>query len=79
MKITKDIKIVSAGGITDLFDNHIKSIFNITDEEYDFIAENALEEEWDILFNDKPSFSQRREMIKIRSKYLKLYEEQTTT
>jgi hypothetical protein len=36
-----EIKIKSSGGLPDLFDNSIKQLFNITDEEYDFICENA--------------------------------------
>ena len=40
--------IKSCGGIQDLFDDMIKALYNITDDEYDYIAENASTEELDI-------------------------------
>lgn len=75
MKITKDINVHNGKtkniGIFDLFDDVMKGAFNLNDEEYDYICEHATDEEIGILIIEKPIFSQRRQMIAIRNKYLK--------
>lgn len=75
VKITKDIKLKHSGGMFDLFDNHIKSTYNLTDDEYDFMADNMTEEEIDLFIISEPTFTQKREQINIRAKYLKQYNE----
>lgn len=75
MKITKDINIHNGKrkniSITDLFDDAMKSAFNLSDEEYDLLREKMTDGEIGIMINSNPTFSDRREMIKIRNKYLK--------
>ena len=80
MKNTRpDIKFKGQGGITDVFDDFIKGAFNITDEEYDFICENASEKELDELLGGLGSsetlatFSEKKKSLEVRNKYLDLY------
>lgn len=64
-------------GITDLMDDMMISSFNITDDEFDFICENAEESELNaIVLPDGASFSERRKAIEIRNKYLTLFNNQ---
>jgi hypothetical protein len=68
--------IVSGGGIQDMFDNVIKVLFNITDDEYDFIAETANDDELNIFLAalgdmDKgSSFTERRQALNLRNEML---------
>lgn len=68
--------LVAERGLHDLFDNLIKSLYNITDEEYDFIAEHSTDEEIDVfvsaLGNDeRPStFSERRKALELKNRML---------
>ena len=65
--------IFSYSEITDVFDNFFKSSFRITDDEYDYICEHATYEELEALIpkiNYKPSFSEKRNIIKILNKYI---------
>jgi hypothetical protein len=68
--------IVSGGGLQDMFDNVIKVLFNITDDEYDFIAETANDEELDVFLTalgnleKGSSFSERRKALELRNKML---------
>jgi hypothetical protein len=68
--------IVSGGGIHDMFDNVIKVLFNITDDEYDFIAETANDEELNVFLAalgdmDKgSSFTERRKALELRNEIL---------
>ena len=80
MKNTRpEIKFKGQGGITDVFDDFIKGAFNITDEEYDFICENASEKELDELlgglgFSETlATFSEKKKSLEVRNKYLDLY------
>lgn len=59
----------------DIFDNHVKSAYNLTDQEYDYICENATDEELDVLVTSTPTFAIRRKMIEIRNKYLSKLDE----
>jgi hypothetical protein len=79
MKILRpevDACILSGGGLQDMFDNVIKVLFNITDDEYDFIAETANDAELTIFLSalgtlDKGStFAQRRHAIILRNEML---------
>lgn len=76
-KVRKEIKFKDQGGITDLFDNALKASFNITDEEYDFICENATDEEiGKFVLNDNPTFTERRQSLEVRNKYLEQFNQQ---
>lgn len=74
MKITKNINVHNGKtggiGIFDLFDDVMKGAFNLNDAEYDYICNNATDEELSILTISKPTFSEKRQMITIRNKYL---------
>lgn len=70
----EDLGIKSSGGIFDLFDNEVKGVFRITDEEYDFIAEHIKDEEKDIIFKDNLTFSEKRQCLIIVDKYLKEFQ-----
>jgi hypothetical protein len=71
--------IVSGGGIHDMFDNVIKVLFNITDDEYDFIAENAKDDELDVFLaalgnmEKGSSFAERRKALELRNEKLTLF------
>jgi hypothetical protein len=80
VKVLKDGVILKpSGGMTDVFDNVVKQLFNITDDEYDFIAGESTDEELDIIMDalggSKAPFSLRRQALEIRNKYLKLKNE----
>jgi hypothetical protein len=68
--------IVSGGGIHDMFDNVIKVLFNITDDEYDFIAETANDEELNVFLaalgdmEKGSSFTERRKALELRNEIL---------
>jgi len=80
--LREEIEFKGSGGITDLFDDMIKGMFNITDDEYDFIASEATSEELDVLLGglgtlDTPStFTERRKSLEVRNKYLVLFKNQ---
>ena len=76
--LNPEIKFAGSGGIFDLMDNVVKAGFNITDDQFDFICEEATDEELDalteVLFdNSMATFSQRRKSIEIRNKYVNLF------
>lgn len=62
--------ILNHGTILDAFDNVIKNVYRISDDEYDNIAENATEEELGILLKENPTFAQKRQMIALLNKYV---------
>jgi hypothetical protein len=77
MKILRpEVKIKGSGGLTDVFDDTIKGLFNITDDEYDFICENATDEELDTFLsgigglNNEPTFTEKKKALEMRNKYL---------
>ena len=80
-KLREEIQFKSEGGINDLMDNQVKSAYNITDEEYDYIVEVMSDEELSIfvdgcgLGDSDVSFSTIRQALEIRNKYLKEYNE----
>ena len=69
----KDLGILYSGGITDMFDNFIKSHFRINDEEYDYISENITEEECKIFLNENLTFTEKRNCLFMVEKYLKIF------
>jgi hypothetical protein len=79
MKILKpEIQLKNKGGLTDLIDNVMKSAYNITDEEYDYICENATDEELDYFTTgvEGSDFSSRKKALEIRNKYIQQLWEQ---
>jgi hypothetical protein len=79
MKILRpevDACIHSSEGIHDMFDNVIKVLFNITDAEYDFIAENSSDDQIGVFLNalgtlEKGStFTERKKALELRNSML---------
>jgi hypothetical protein len=79
MKILRpevDACVLSGGGLQDMFDNVIKVLFNITDDEYDFIAESATDSELNIFLGALgnlelgSTFTQRRHALVLRNEML---------
>jgi hypothetical protein len=55
--------IKTSGGITDLIDNTIKSVWRINDQEYDSILEKMTDEEMDLFLTENPTFEEKKKMI----------------
>lgn len=62
--------ILDSSNIRDAFDNHIKLAYRITDAEYDHIAERMTDDEVTLFVQERPTFSQKRQMIILLRKYL---------
>lgn len=69
----KDINVKNSGGLFDLVDNVIKLGHRINDEEYEYMAEKMSEDEISLFTNDKPSFSEMRQMLVMVDRYLGEY------
>jgi len=73
-----DIGYMTDGGMLDLFDNTVKVAFRLNDDEYDFIAEHATDEDIDVLMVGIPegglTFADKRKLITVLNKYLTEYE-----
>ena len=69
-KNRKDILIAVRGGLSDIMDNVMKEVWRINDYEYDYICDNATDEELSIITNDKPTFTEARQAITIVDKYV---------
>ena len=79
MKILRpevESSLVDGGSLYDMFDNVIKVLFNITDKEYDFIAEHSSPEELDVFVSalgtdlKQSTFGERRKALELRNKML---------
>lgn len=57
--------IVSSGGLFDLFDNTLKQLLRVTDDEFDHLIEYMPEGIWDSFLDSKAviSFSDKRKII----------------
>jgi len=62
-RTNKECGIKSSGGLTDAFDNMIKSVWRISDQEYDQILEKMTDEEMDLFLTEKPSFSEKKRLL----------------
>lgn len=72
----RDIEFMDHGSIPDLLDNHMKAVLRINDDEYDFICEKASDDEIEILcVQENITFQEKRKIIIVLTKYLKLYNE----
>jgi hypothetical protein len=80
-KIREDVEFKNEGGFFDLFDNHIKGSYNITDDEYDYLCTNMTDVEISDFLNAvgmgndnmRVTFSLIRRGLEIRNKYLEQY------
>ncbi len=83
-KLREGVIIQGSGGVFDVFDDMIKGMFNITDDEYDFIAETATDEDLETLLDGlgqrdrAPSFAEKKRSLETRNKYLNLYKQRET-
>ena len=57
----------------DLFDNAIKEAYRITDDEYDYLAENLTDGEMSYFVSEKLSFGEKKECLRIVQKHLSNY------
>ncbi len=71
-RTNSDCNIRNTGGITDLFDNTIKSIWRINDTEYDFILDKMTDTEMELFISEKPTFTQKRQMLRLVERLLDL-------
>lgn len=62
-KLRTDIVFKGCGGLTDAFDDAIKSVWYINDEEYDYICENATDEELDLFLGGNGKFSDMKKAL----------------
>jgi hypothetical protein len=69
--LNKDMGIKSKGGMFDMFDNHIKVVYRINDEEFDYLCEVMSDDETDIFVNERPTFSDKRKMIELLNKHIR--------
>lgn len=69
----EDLKIKSSGGMLDLFDNTIKEVYRITDDEYDYLAENLTDGEMSYFVAEKLSFSEKKKCLIIIQNHLLNY------
>lgn len=58
-----DIEYVEKGGITDFFDNGMKNLWFINDEEYDYLLSVLNDEELDLIITDLTTFQLKRKCI----------------
>lgn len=68
-----DIIYKGCGGLTDAFDDVIKSGLRINDEEYDWIAENATDEELGNIILEAHSYEQKRTFLITLEKLLEKF------
>ena len=80
MKVLKDgVVLKSSGGLDVVFDNVVKQLFNITDDEYNFICENATDEDLNTFLTalggleTDPTFTEKRRGLEVRNKYLEKF------
>ncbi len=71
-RTNSECNIRNSGGITDLFDNTIKSIWRINDTEYDFILDKMTDTEMELFISEKPTFTQKRQMLRLVERLLDL-------
>ena len=69
----EELKIKSSGSMLDLIDNVIKEVYRITDDEYDYLAENLSDVEMSYFVAEKLSFSEKKECLRIVQNHLSKY------
>ena len=57
----------------DLFDNAIKEVYRITDNEFDYLAENLTDGEISYFVAGKLSFGEKKECLRIVQNHLSNY------
>jgi len=70
----KDLGIKNKGGLFDLFDNAIKEIYRITDDEYDYLADSFSDEEIGLFIKEDQSFSEAKKCLSmVETRLLEYY------
>jgi hypothetical protein len=69
--LESDIGYKSSGGMFDLFDNSIKSIYRINDDEFDHLCGVMTDEETQLFVTENPTFAEKRMMIELLNKHIK--------
>ena len=69
----EDLGIKNKGGMLDLFDNAIKEIYRITDDEYDYISENLTDGEITLFISEKLTFGEKKQCLSFVEKHLANY------
>jgi len=78
-KIREEVEIKGSGRLTDLVDDMIKQAYNITDDEYDYIAGETSDEDLQVFldglgdFKTPPTFTEKRRALEVRNKYIKMF------
>lgn len=76
-RTAEELGIKMSGGITDLFDNQLKGAYRLNDEEFDYMLEKMSDDEMGTFIREEPlTFAQKRGILSILRKYLKLYEDE---
>lgn len=68
-----ELKIKSSGGLSDLFDNVMKEAYRITDDEYDYLADNLTDDEVGYFINENLTFGDKKECLRIVERHLSNY------
>ena len=71
-RTNSDCEIKTSGWITDLIDNTFKSMWYITDQEYDMILNKMTDDEMSLFLTENPTFTEKRKMIILVEKLLDL-------
>ncbi len=69
----EDLGIKNKGGMLDLFDNAIKEIYRITDDEYDYLCENLTDGEMSLFVAEKLTFGEKKQCLSIVENHLANY------
>lgn len=62
-KNSPELNLLDKGGMLDLFDNAMKEVFCITDNEYDILAENMSSHELDLLLMETLTYKEAKELL----------------
>jgi hypothetical protein len=68
--LESDMGIKSSGGLLDLFDNQIKMVYRISDDEYDHLCGVMNEDEMNLFVKETPTFSEKRKMIELLNTHI---------
>lgn len=67
----KDLGIKETGNLIDVFDNHIKSVYRINDQEFDYLCEVFDDSQIELFVTDNPTYAQKRALITLLNLYIK--------
>lgn len=67
----KDFGIKETGNLIDVFDNHIKSVYRINDQEFDYLCEVFDDSQIELFVTDNPTYAQKRALITLLNLYIK--------